>query len=143
MQRVKASPETVHWGYFDCTLPPVATVRPGERVRIETVSGGADVTPGTGFTVLPEHREIQRTVTRRMLPGHILTGPVAVEGAPVELGGRAAHRVRLVAAHASAPDDGDSLESLVERLDDRLVDAAAAGRIVLPFPSGRPAISAG
>ena len=81
MQRVKASPETVHWGYFDCTLPPVATVRPGERVRIETVSGGADVTPGTGFTVLPEHREIQRTVTRRMLPGHILTGPVAVEGA--------------------------------------------------------------
>jgi len=78
---VEASPQTVHWGYFEATLPPVLRVRPGDRVTMRTVSGGADVTPQAGFAVLPAHRAIQAEVSRRMLPGHILTGPVAVEGA--------------------------------------------------------------
>jgi acetamidase/formamidase len=81
---LSASPETVHWGIFDAALPAVMTVASGDRVTIEAVSGGADIMPPPGFrggdfVVLPEHLAIQRQVTAR--PGHIMTGPVAVEGA--------------------------------------------------------------
>jgi len=75
-----ASPATVHWGYFEAALKPKLTVRSGDRVRIETVSGAVDVLPAAPFTVLPQHRDILEKVSRRMVPGHILTGPVAVEG---------------------------------------------------------------
>jgi acetamidase/formamidase len=76
------SPKTVHWGYFDAALPPVLTVAPGDTVTIESVSGGPEHLPpaGGGFTVLPEHRAIQAAVPRGPGP-HILTGPIAVEGA--------------------------------------------------------------
>lgn len=77
---INAGPETCHWGFFDATLPPVATVPSGAEVVINTVSGGPDVLPGDGFHVPPELLEIHAVVTPR-LPGHLLTGPVAVEGA--------------------------------------------------------------
>ena len=32
---LKATPETVHWGYLDATIPPALTISSGERVRIE------------------------------------------------------------------------------------------------------------
>ena len=35
-----ASPETVHWGWFDATLPHVLTVDSGDRVTIASLSGG-------------------------------------------------------------------------------------------------------
>ena len=78
--RLKASVETCHWGYFEAALKPVLTVKPGDTVTVETVSGGADVLPPAGFHVPPELREIHARA-ERMVPGHILTGPIAVEGA--------------------------------------------------------------
>lgn len=76
-----AAPETVHWGYFAPDLAPAVTVKPGERVRLTSVSGDESITPKEGFEVLDAHREILAKVTKRMIPGHTLTGPVAVEGA--------------------------------------------------------------
>lgn len=35
---VPAAPTTVHWGYFSRSLPPVATVEPGDFVTIETLT---------------------------------------------------------------------------------------------------------
>ncbi len=78
---LEAGPETVHWGYFEAARRPVAEIDSGDRITIRTVSGGADVTPARDFWVPPALREIQQKVERRMLPGHILTGPVAVRGA--------------------------------------------------------------
>lgn len=80
--RLDPTPQTVHWGFFDATLKPAITVAPGEQVTIRTVSGGADVIPpaSTGLAVLPEHRRIVDEL-KPVLPGHILTGPVAIEGA--------------------------------------------------------------
>jgi acetamidase/formamidase len=75
-----AAPETVAWGYFDAALPPVLTVDSGETVVIETVSGGPQDLPGEGFHVPPELLDIHAR-SERMLPGHIVTGPVAVRGA--------------------------------------------------------------
>lgn len=75
-----ASPETCHWGYFDAALPPQLTVQSGDTVTIRTVSGGPEVLPPEGFHVPPELRDIHAR-SERSLPGHILTGPVAIDGA--------------------------------------------------------------
>ena len=37
--RLEASPETVHWGFFDAKLPPQLTIDSGDTVTISTVSG--------------------------------------------------------------------------------------------------------
>jgi acetamidase/formamidase len=78
--RLRASVETVHWGWFASNLKPVLTVDSGDRVTVETVSGGPANLPGAGFHVPPELLRIHEKSERR-LPGHILTGPIAVRGA--------------------------------------------------------------
>lgn len=77
---VPAGVETCHWGWFDAALDPVLTVKSGDTVTIDTVSGGPEVLPPEGFHVPEALRDIHARA-ERMLPGHILTGPVAVEGA--------------------------------------------------------------
>lgn len=81
LHELQATPETVHWGYFDPAMAPALTVAPGDRVTLTSVSGDEKQTPADGFEVLPQHRDILAQVTRRMVPGHTLTGPVAVAGA--------------------------------------------------------------
>jgi acetamidase/formamidase len=77
---IDAGPKTCHWGYFDATLTPVATVDSGAEVTINTVSGGPEVLPGAGYHVPPELLAIHETGVPQV-PGHILTGPVALDGA--------------------------------------------------------------
>ncbi|MEX2617033.1 MAG: acetamidase/formamidase family protein [Alphaproteobacteria bacterium] len=77
---VDASPETVHWGIFDAALPPVLEIQSGDTVTLHTVSGGPDIMPPDGFEILPEHPVIHRKVAAAQA-GHIMTGPVAVQGA--------------------------------------------------------------
>ncbi len=77
--RLKASPETCAWGYLDASLDPVLEVQSGELVVIDTVSGGPEHTPASteGFDIPPELLDIHAK-SPRQLPGHILTGPVAI-----------------------------------------------------------------
>lgn len=75
-----AGPDTVHWGWFDATLPPVLTVDSGDRITVDTVSGGPANLPGEGFHVPPELYQIHQRSERRM-PGHMMTGPIAIRGA--------------------------------------------------------------
>ncbi len=77
---LSATPDTVHWGWFDAAMAPALTIASGDRVTIETVSGGPANLPPAGHYVPPELLEIHAKAERR-LPGHILTGPIAVEGA--------------------------------------------------------------
>ena len=77
--RLASDVDTVHWGWFDATLEPVLTIDSGDRVTVETVSGGVANLPGEGFHVPPELHRIHAKVERR-LPGHIVTGPIAVRG---------------------------------------------------------------
>jgi acetamidase/formamidase len=77
-----ATPETVRWGHWDGRVPPVLTIKSGDTVTIDTLSGGPADLPDAvgGFTVLPEHRAVH--AAGHPAPGpHFLTGPVAVEGA--------------------------------------------------------------
>jgi len=78
---LRASPETVHWGFFDPGLKPVLRIASGDTVTLDSVSGGPDILPTDGrFEILPEHRAIHAAVEPRM-GAHILTGPIAVDGA--------------------------------------------------------------
>src|SRR5215813_4676991 len=78
---LEPTPDTVHWGFFDAALPALATVASGERITISTVSGAADMMPGPPLAIPPVLPAIHASTRRRMLPGHICTGPVAVAGA--------------------------------------------------------------
>lgn len=79
---LKASGSTCHWGFFDAKLEPKLTVVSGDSVTMDTVTGAPDVHPkaGSGFTTPPEMADVHANA-EKTLPGHILTGPVAVEGA--------------------------------------------------------------
>jgi acetamidase/formamidase len=79
--RLEPGPDTVHWGYFDATLPPRLTIDSGERVTISTVSGGPEVMPAPPLKIPAALPAIHAHVTRKMVPGHICTGPVFVKGA--------------------------------------------------------------
>ncbi len=80
-QTLLPSPTTIHWGYFDATLKPMATIDPGETITINSVSGVAEQSPTqTGMTVRPALVAIQQAVSPELGP-HILTGPVAIRGA--------------------------------------------------------------
>eukprot|EP00747_Dinoflagellata_sp_TGD_P170865 gnl/TRDRNA2_/TRDRNA2_203545_c0_seq1.p1 gnl/TRDRNA2_/TRDRNA2_203545_c0~~gnl/TRDRNA2_/TRDRNA2_203545_c0_seq1.p1 ORF type:complete len:368 (-),score=30.59 gnl/TRDRNA2_/TRDRNA2_203545_c0_seq1:48-1151(-) len=75
------SPENVCWGYLDAKAVTRLSVPSGSTVRIDTVNGPENVMPQRGnFFIPPEQLEIQKRVTDRMIPGHILTGPVCVQG---------------------------------------------------------------
>ncbi len=76
-----ATPKTCHWGFFDATLKPVLSIASGDEVTVDTLSGGPEVLPDANrFRVLPEHGEVLAK-SERTLPGHVLTGPIAIEGA--------------------------------------------------------------
>lgn len=75
-----ASGRTCHWGFFDATLKPVLTVASGDSVTIDTVTGPPEFIPPAPFHTPPEIHDVHAHA-EKTLPGHILTGPVAVEGA--------------------------------------------------------------
>lgn len=75
-----SSPETIHWGWFDAGLPHLLTIDSGDRITIDTLSGGPANLPGEGFHVPPELLQVHAKSQRR-LPGHMLTGPVGIRGA--------------------------------------------------------------
>lgn len=77
---LKASVETCHWGFFDAAHPAAITIGSGDEITIETISGGPRNLPGPGYHVPLELLELHAAGVPSM-PGHILTGPVAVDGA--------------------------------------------------------------
>jgi len=78
---LRATPQTVHWGYFDAALAPALRVTNGDIIRAEAITHHAGDAPELmmdgGIDAIfagipPDDRN----------PGvHILTGPIFVEGA--------------------------------------------------------------
>ena len=48
---LKATPDTVHWGFFDAKLKPLLSVASGVTVTISTVSGMASQMPAPPLTL--------------------------------------------------------------------------------------------
>ena len=82
LHRVAATPETIRLGLFDAAIPPVLTVASGDTVELQCLSGSLEVMPPTGSELLipPVLAAIHEARLERVGP-HMLTGPVAVEGA--------------------------------------------------------------
>jgi acetamidase/formamidase len=79
LHALPATPQTVHWGFFDPSRPPVLTVRSGDLVRIEALTHHAGDAPDL---LMDEGIERVFDEVQDRGPGpHILTGPIAVEGA--------------------------------------------------------------
>jgi acetamidase/formamidase len=96
------SPTTVVYGGYDPAAAPVLRVRSGDEVIVGAVStcGARLLRPGTDTgTIEPAYRAItaaaRDSTLKRGPGGHILTGPIHVEGA----------------------DSGDVLEVRIERVD--------------------------
>src|SRR5947207_9874560 len=84
---LKPTPKTVAWGYYDASAPPVLRIKSGDTVEVHTLITstpprleGAGVKPDQ---IEPALREIFTTVTNKGPGGHILTGPIYIEGAEV------------------------------------------------------------
>lgn len=81
IHQLKATPETVHWGYFSPEIKPALTVRSGDLIEAEAVTHHAGDAPELMFDEGVERifRDID-PATRA--PGvHIMTGPIHVEDA--------------------------------------------------------------
>ncbi|MBX7453877.1 acetamidase/formamidase family protein [Mycolicibacterium sp. 3033] len=76
---LRATPATMHWGYFDPALTPVLTVDSGDLVAVETLTHHAgdapDLLMDDGIRAVFQH------VTDRGPGPHLLTGPIEVTGA--------------------------------------------------------------
>jgi acetamidase/formamidase len=85
VHRLPATPQTVAYGYYWGEAKPVLRIRSGDIIEVETMLTNtparleaAGVPPGD---VQQSLRDIVSQVTDRGPGGHILTGPVFVEGA--------------------------------------------------------------
>jgi acetamidase/formamidase len=74
-----ATPSTVHWGYFHPRQTPSLTVASGDLVEIETLTHHAGDAPD--LLMDPGITEVFDAVNDRGPGPHILTGPIAVDGA--------------------------------------------------------------
>ena len=122
--QLKATPKTVVWGYYDASAPPVLKIKSGERVEFQTLITSSP-TRLEGAGVPPDQveqnlRDIYKEVTNKGPGGHILNGPVFIEGA----------------------EPGDTLEVRVQKIDLAIpyaYNGFSPGRGFLPedFPYAR------
>ncbi|TCZ64078.1 acetamidase/formamidase family protein [Roseicella aquatilis] len=93
---LRAAPETTRAGVFSAAFPPVLRIAPGDTVEVQCVSGRAEVLPpaGSGMMAPPELAAVI-AANPGATTGHILTGPIAIEGA----------------------EPGDTLEVRIERIE--------------------------
>ena len=84
---LKATPQTVAWGHYDAADKPVLTIRSGDTVVIHTLLTNSPAgLERAGVEPAQIEPALARGVRRRAASdagpgGHILTGPIAIEGA--------------------------------------------------------------
>jgi len=95
---LKATPETVAVGYYWSEAKPVLKIQSGDTVRIQTAGGGGARAVAMGAPAgeaPPEFEAINKNVKDRGPGGHVLTGPIYIEGA----------------------EPGDALEVRIQKID--------------------------
>ncbi len=80
-----ATPKTVAWGYYAADTPHALRINSGDTVEVDTlITNSPSRLEETGVPadqVQKELRDIYREVTNKGPGGHILTGPIFVDGA--------------------------------------------------------------
>ena len=124
---LKATPNTVAWGYYDAAAAPVLRVHSGDTVVFETLitnsPTGLEKAGVPPDQVQQSLRDIYKEVTNKGPGGHILTGPVYIEGA----------------------EPGDTLEVRIQKIELAIAYAynafrAGAGFLTNDFPYARTKI---
>src|SRR5437667_2803316 len=84
---LKATPKTVAWGYYDAKAAPVLRVKSGDTVEIQTlITNSPKRLEDAGLPpdqVEQSLRDITDQVKDKGPGGHILTGPIYIEGAEI------------------------------------------------------------
>jgi acetamidase/formamidase len=145
--RLLPTPKTIAWGYYDASTPPVLKVASGDTVEVRTLITStpprlekAGLPPAE---VEPALREIAEQVTNKGPGGHILTGPIYVEGAePGDVLEVQIRSIRLAIPYAYnafgpgrgfLPDDFPYARMRIIRLDERKMVAHFADGIEVPL----------
>jgi acetamidase/formamidase len=147
MHVLKPTPKTVVWGYFDAASKPVLTIKSGETVQVQTLLAGTPEVLQRGFLppeeVEPALREIVNTVKDKGAGGHILTGPIAVEGA--EPGDTLEVRIKeiklaipygfsgFIAKRGFLPEDFQRTRTMIIRLDEKRMVGQFGKGIEIPL----------
>lgn len=83
--QLKPTPKTVAWGYYDAAAKPVLKIQAGDTVEVETLLTNSP--EGLQRALVPEDqieqslKDIFKEVNDRGPGGHILTGPIFIDGA--------------------------------------------------------------
>jgi acetamidase/formamidase len=96
--QLKPTPKTVAWGYYDAATPPVLRIQSGDTVEVHTLITSSPAALERVFVpsdqIEQALKDIFKEVTDKGPGGHILTGPIFVEGA--EAGDTLEVRVKTV-----------------------------------------------
>ncbi len=137
-----ATPKTVAWGHYSAQTPPVLRIRPGDAVEVHTLLTSSP-TRLEGAGVAPDQveqalRDIYKEVTDKGPGGHILTGPIFIEGADpgdtLEVRIEAIKLALPYSYNAFGPKSGAIPEDF-PRSKMRIIPLDAA-RMVAPFAEG-------
>src|SRR5258708_6510617 len=83
--QLKATPATVAWGYYWSAAKPVLRIQSGDTVEIQTMlTNSPERLAAAGVKaeeIEPELKAIYAEVKDKGPGGHILTGPIFIEGA--------------------------------------------------------------
>jgi len=83
--QLKPTPSTVAWGYYWSAAKPVLTIRSGDRVEMHTLTTSSPTSLANNGVkpedIEPELKTIYAEVKDKGPGGHILTGPIFIEGA--------------------------------------------------------------
>src|ERR1043165_1925362 len=130
---LKPTPKTVVWGYYDAASKPVLKIKSGDTVEIQTLLAGTPDRLKEAFLPPEEVEQALRDVVNEVKDkgpaGHILTGPIYIEGA--EPGHTLEVRIKdvklvipygycgFIPKRGFLPEDFDRTRTKIVRLDEK------------------------
>jgi acetamidase/formamidase len=145
--QLKATPKTVAWGYYDASAQPVLRIKSGDMVEVQTLIASSPT--GLERALLPPAqveqalRDIHQEVTDKGPGGHVLTGPIYIEGAePGDTLEVRIHTIKLAIPYAYnafsprgglLPEDFPRARSRIIPLDEKRLLAHFAEGIDIPL----------
>src|SRR5262249_526491 len=144
---LKATPRTVVWGYYDAAAKPVLRIKAGDTVQVQTLITSSPANLERAF-LPPEQveqalRDIFNEVIDKGPGGHILTGPIYIEGAePGDVLEVRIHKVKLAIPYSYnafapkrgfLPEDFPHSRMKIIRLDEKRMVGHFAKGIEIPL----------
>lgn len=144
---LKPTPKTIVWGYYDAAAKPALKIRSGDKVEIQTLLAGTPERLESALLPAEEVEQALRDIVKEVKDkgpgGHILTGPIFIEGA--EPGDTLEVRIQeiklaipygytgFVAKRGFLPEDFDRVRMKIIRLDEKRMVGQFAKGVEIPL----------